>query len=358
MKVLITGICGFVGSALARYLRGQRDASSLQILGLDNLSRLGSETNRHALGGLGITVLHGDVRLATDLEACGEIDWIIDAAANPSVLAGVDGRTSTRQLVDNNLTGTINLVEHCKSVGAGLVLLSTSRVYSIPPLAAMPVRAESGAFHLDLSTSIHGVSAAGISEEFSTSPPLSLYGVSKLASEAIALEYGHTFDLPVWINRCGVLAGAGQFGHATQGIFSFWINAHLRRRPLSYIGFQGSGLQVRDCLHPADLGAIVLKQLDAGAPGARPNVVNVSGGVENSMSLRQLTEWCDQRFGAHAVASDPRPRRFDVPWMVLDSALASHTWQWRPCFGLPAILEEIAAHAEAHPEWLHVSGAA
>jgi len=358
VKVLITGICGFVGSAIARYLRDQRDASALEILGVDNFSRPGSETNRQALRDLGIPVLHGDVRLATDVEACGKIEWIIDAAANPSVLAGVDGRTSTRQLIDNNLTGTINLVEHAKSVGAGVILLSTSRVYSIVPLAALRVRDESGAFRPDPSHATHGVSGAGISEEFSTSPPLSLYGVSKLASEAIALEYGYTFDLPVWINRCGVLAGAGQFGHAAQGIFSFWINAHLRRRPLSYIGFEGSVLQVRDCLHPFDLGAIVLKQIETGAPGAVPNVVNVSGGADNSMSLRQLTEWCDERFGVHAIAKDPRPRRFDVPWMVLDSALASRIWNWQPCFSLPAILEEIAVHAETHPEWLELSGAA
>jgi hypothetical protein len=150
VRVLITGVCGFVGSALARYFRERRDAASLEIIGIDNFSRSGSETNRHALARLGINVVHGDVRLSTDVEACGAVDWIIDAAANPSVLAGIDGRTSSRQLIDNNLTGTINLVEHCKTVGAGLVLLSTSRVYSIPPLAAMPVRVERGAFWPDL----------------------------------------------------------------------------------------------------------------------------------------------------------------------------------------------------------------
>ena len=355
MRVLITGVCGFVGSALARYFRERRDAASLEIIGIDNFSRSGSETNRHALARLGINVVHGDVRLSTDVEACGAVDWIIDAAANPSVLAGIDGRTSSRQLIDNNLTGTINLVEHCKTVGAGLVLLSTSRVYSIPPLAAMPVRVERGAFWPDLEVSIPGLSDAGIAEDFSTTPPLSLYGTSKLASEMIALEYGHVFGLPVWINRCGVLAGAGQFGHATQGIFSFWINAHLRRRGLSYIGFAGTGHQVRDCLHPSDLAALVLKQIDSGASGARPSVVNVSGGVDNSMSLRQLTAWCDERFGVHEVASNTQPRLFDVPWMVLDSTLASKTWQWQPCVPLHAVLDEIAAHAEKHPEWLHLS---
>ena len=57
-----------------------------------------------------------------------------------------------------------------------------------------------------------GASVRGIAETFSVQPPISLYGTSKLASETLALEYGAGFDFPVWINRCGVLAGAGQFG--------------------------------------------------------------------------------------------------------------------------------------------------
>jgi CDP-paratose 2-epimerase len=55
------------------------------------------------------------------------------------------------------------------------------------------------------------------------------------------------------MNRCGVLAGAYQFGKADQGIFSYWIHSWARRRPLTYIGFDGMGHQVRDCLHPRDL---------------------------------------------------------------------------------------------------------
>ena len=50
--------------------------------------------------------------------------------------AGIDGRTSSRELVDHNLTGTINVLEYCKAHKAGFILLSTSRVYSIAPLAA------------------------------------------------------------------------------------------------------------------------------------------------------------------------------------------------------------------------------
>ena len=61
--------------------------------------------------------------------------------------------------------------------------------------------------------------------------PLSLYGASKLASETLILEYGECFGFPVWINRCGVLAGAGQFGKADQGIFSFWIHSFKEKIP-------------------------------------------------------------------------------------------------------------------------------
>ena len=49
---------------------------------------------------------------------------------------------------------------------------------------------------------------------------------TKLAAETLALEYGEVFDFPAWVNRCGVLAGAGQFGTPDQGIFSYWIHAH------------------------------------------------------------------------------------------------------------------------------------
>ena len=154
-----------------------------------------------------------------------------------------------------------------------------------------------------------GLGPLGVSESFATSAPISLYGATKLASEALALEYGHAFDLPVFINRCGILAGAGQFGRPDQGIFSYWINSHLRRRPLKYIGFGGTGHQVRDCLHPKDLAPLLAAQLAAPKIAAADRIVNFGGGVASAMSLRQLTDWCDDRFGAHPVAADPAARR-------------------------------------------------
>ncbi|HYD85508.1 MAG TPA: NAD-dependent epimerase/dehydratase family protein [Opitutus sp.] len=354
MKLLITGVCGFVGSTLARALA--ESSAGYEIVGFDNFIRPGSETNRDALKHLGVKLHHGDLRAASDLETLPAVDWVLDAAANPSVLAGVDGRTSSRQLVEHNLSGTVNMLEFCKQHRAGFILLSTSRVYSIPPLSSLAVEAVDHAFRPAANAALPpGLTASGLDETFSTAAPVSLYGVTKLASEALALEYGETFNLPVFINRCGVLAGAGQFGRPDQGIFAFWLNSHLRRRPLAYIGFGGHGHQVRDCLHPRDLAPLLAQQFTAPKLAATDRIANFSGGAASAMSLRQLTAWCDQRFGAHPVSANPTPRPFDIPWIVLDHAKATRLWNWRPQTPTSAILDEIATHAQAHPHWLDLS---
>ncbi len=353
MRILISGICGFAGSTLARALV---ESGGHQVSGFDNFIRPGSETNRAALRALGIKIFHGDLRAASDIDDLPAADWVIDAAANPSVLAGVDGKSSSRQLVEHNLGGTVNLLEFCKRHRAGFVLLSTSRVYSIAALAGLQVGEVRGAFQpVPGAGQPAGLAAGGITEDFPTTAPVSLYGATKLASEALALEYGETFGLPVWINRCGVLAGAGQFGRPDQGIYSYWLNSHLRHRPLKYLGFGGLGHQVRDCLHPRDLLPLLAKQLAAPKLSAADRIVNVSGGTASARSLRQLTAWCDAHFGPHPVVADGSPRPFDLPWIVLDHTKATRLWDWRPQTPTDAILDEIAAHARENPDWLDVS---
>ena len=273
------------------------------------------------------------------------------------MLAGVDNRSSPRQVIEHNLYGTVNLLEYCKRVKAGLVLLSTSRVYSIPALAGLPLIKGKHNFEWDKGAApVQGASANGLTTEFSTSPPVSLYGSTKLASEFLALEYKHSFSFPLWINRCGVIAGAGQFGTSEQGIFSYWIHAYAQKRPLKYIGFDGSGRQVRDALHPDDLAELVAQQIEY-SQQSEVATFNVGGGANNAMSLAQLTSWCAERFGKHSVESDPTPRPFDVPWLVMDNRQTTAQFNWRPKRDLPSILDEIANHAQRNPQWLDLSSA-
>jgi len=351
MKILITGICGFAGSSIAKILL--QSHSNLQIVGLDNFSRKGSESNISDLTNPKIKLIRGDIRSQSDIDALPKADWVIDCAANPSVLAGLDGQTSSRQLLEHNLLGTINLLEYCKSHKAGLILLSTSRVYSASELAALTVESSGDRFVLK-NCDVCGVSSLGISENFPTTAPLSLYGASKRASETLILEYGECFDFPVWINRCGVLAGAGQFGKADQGIFSYWIHSFREKKPLEYIGFNGTGNQVRDALHPKYLVRLLSRQM-LEPDWEAPKIINLGGGIENSMSLKELSSWCEDRFGQNKVLPSEKERPLDAAWIVINSTTAQNAWNWSVKTKIEQILEEIAFHAEKNPHWLEIS---
>ena len=349
MKILITGVAGFAGKCLCECLLEAK--SDLEVIGLDNLSRPASESNVNGLLNSGVKFFRGDVRLQSDIDNLPKADWVIDCAANPSVLAGLDGKSTSRQLMEHNLLGTINLLEFCKARQAGLILLSTSRVYSATDLAALPVTEKDDQYTLQPNYLGTGISERGIDEGFPTTPPISLYGASKLASEALILEYAEAFDFPVFINRCGVLAGAGQFGKADQGIFSYWLHSFREKKSLKYVGFGGSGFQVRDALHPRDLAPLLIRQMQEPEKNA-PRILNLGGGPENATSLRKLSAWCEERFGPNEVSSTPEERPYDAPWIVMDSSLANQTWGWLPKTSLGGILEEIAVHAEKNPKWM------
>jgi CDP-paratose 2-epimerase len=361
MRILVMGGCGFVGAAVCRGLL--RHFAGVEITVFDSLKRAGAWENIAKLRSLGISVVHGDMRLASDVDAvlhdgAGSFDWVIDSAAEPSVLAGsVAGRgVNPRQLIEHNLIGTVNLLEAAARAQAGVILLSTSRVYSIREMCSLPLREQPStlgpAFGIDVSRPLSGgASGDGITECFSTTPPVSLYGATKLASETLAWEYAHRYGTPLVINRCGVMAGAGQFGRADQGIFSWWIHAWAAGLPLRYIGFGGRGLQVRDCLHPDDLADLLAVQIRR-ASGIGPTRQNVSGGVKSARSLAQLSGWCTDRLGKRDVDADPENRPYDVPWIVLDHELASQRFAWRPTRTVETILEEILNHARKTPDWL------
>ena len=314
MRCVVTGGLGFVGSVLCRTL--VEHLPGVEVVAFDNLRRAGSESNRDGLRRIGVAFVHGDVRCQSDVDALDHADWVIDAAAEPSVLAGTQaapGRgVTSRQLVEHNLLGTVNLLEFAARRRAGFVMISTSRVYSIAGLAGLPLEADDGAYRIDAAARLPaGAGAAGIDETFPTTGPVSLYGATKLASEALAIDYAARSGTPLVIDRCGVLAGAGQFGRADQGIFSWWIHSWAARRPLSYIGFGGRGLQVRDCLHPVDLARLIVAQIRS--PGAGRTVLNVSGGLASATSLARLSRWCQNRFGQHVVSAATEARPYPHP---------------------------------------------
>ena len=346
MRVLITGGASFVGGALARHFM-QQDSDNTVVV-FDNLRRRGSEWNLPGLLESGVTFVHGDVRNPADFDALeGEFDVLIEASAEASVHAGVGH--SPRYVLDTNLTGALNCLEFARRQCGVFIFLSTSRVYSIAPLANIPLQTLST--RLDVSQrefDVSGLTYSGISEQFSCATYRSYYGASKLAAELLCHEYAAESGLPVVINRCGVIAGPGQFGRTDQGVFTLWVARHLFGSPLKYTGFGGKGLQVRDLLHPEDLCKLISREI-ASIDLVSGGTFNVGGGRAGSVSLQEYTGLCREVTGMTVpIAEDSDTASVDIPWYVTDHSKVSEILGWQPEISPRGIVEDISKWVRIH----------
>jgi CDP-paratose 2-epimerase len=323
---LITGGAGFVGANLAVALAERHP--EWELVALDSLKRRGSELNLPRLRAAGVKFVHGDVREPADLAAVGPLDALVECSAEPSVLSGLDGATDF--LVRSNLFGAYHCLERARRDGAQVVFLSTSRVYPVKALDAIAFATTETRFEIAEGQTQPGVSPAGIAETFPLEGARTLYGATKLAAELLIAEYAETFGVRAVIDRCGVIAGPWQMGKVDQGVFTHWVLSHLFGRPLQYIGFDGSGRQVRDMLHVDDLVDLVDEQLAAPDRWAG-RTVNVGGGREVSLSLRETTALCREITGREVpVEPAPDPRPGDVRIYLSDCTRLHGLSDWRP----------------------------
>jgi CDP-paratose 2-epimerase len=291
------------------------------------------------------------VRELGDLARLPPVTALIECSAEPSVMSGTDGDTSF--VFHTNLTGAYNCLELARRDGAFVLFLSTSRVYPVAALNRIAYDEGDTRFELSDDQSMPGASGAGISEEFPLSGPRTLYGMTKLAAEMLIEEYREMFGLRAVVDRCGVIAGPWQMGKVDQGVFAHWLLSHHFGLPLTYFGYGGTGKQVRDLLHVADLAALVEEQL--GAPEDWDGqVVNVGGGTEVSLSLLETTAICRELTGNEVpIASSPEVRAGDVPIYVSDCARLFERTSWRPTKTARETLADLAAWIGEHADDLH-----
>src|SRR4051794_8263363 len=133
--VLITGGAGFVGSSLGVDLR--RRFPALRVTAFDNLYRRGSELNLPRLERAGAQFVHGDGRCPPDLRGLREpVGLLIECSAVPSAQAGYGG--SPEPLIRTNLDGCFHCLEYARTNHADFLFLSTSRVYPVAAVNALP----------------------------------------------------------------------------------------------------------------------------------------------------------------------------------------------------------------------------
>jgi len=336
-RVLVTGGAGFIGASISLALAARHP--DWEVCALDNLHRRGSELNLPRLREGGVQFLHGDVREPDDLRSAGPFSALVECSAEPSVMAGSDGATSF--LMRTNLLGAYHCLEEAARQHAQVVFLSTSRVYPVAPINALAHREAVTRFELLDEQQTRGASAQGVTEDFPMSGARTLYGASTLGAELLVTEYAESFGLPTVINRCGVVAGPWQMGMVDQGVFTHWMLSFYFKRPLSYLGFGGGGMQVRDLLHVDDLAQLVDEQLLAPTEWAGA-VVNVGGGAQCSLSLRETSALCEEITGNRMMpAAYPKTRAGDVRIYLSDCRALRQFSDWAPQRGPRRILEDI-----------------
>jgi CDP-paratose 2-epimerase len=324
-RILVTGGSGFVGTNLCLAIKDR--FPDLEVTAFDSLHRRGSELNLPKLMAAGVRFEQGDVRVRSDLTSASlNPDLIIECSAEPSAQAGYGG--SPEFLMETNLTGAYHCLELARVTKADMIFISTSRVYPYGKLNELPFNETETRYTFSGETL--GLTAAGISEAFPLNGARSLYGTTKLAAELLVEEYADAYGFRFIVDRFGLLTGPGQMAKSDQGVVALWIAAHTYQRQLGYIGFGGTGKQVRDFLHIRDFCRLLLDQIEH-FDAYKGQRFNAGGGMANSLSLRETTALCQEITGKQIpMNSIPENRPADVRIYITDHSRVSSVRGWKP----------------------------
>lgn len=315
-KWLVTGGCGFIGSALIRRLL-ESGVESIRVL--DNLSRgsldalpVGrwSTTTLDAVGkawGSGIEVVVASIEdPEAPLRCAVGADVTVHFAANAGVVQSLG---NPRRDMEVNVLGTLNVLEGSRQNGVGHMVLASSA-------AAV------------------GTAEPPVSE---TTPPRpsTPYGAGKLASEAYASAYSQSFDIEAVALRFGNVYGP--FSGAKDSVVARWIKRWLENETLVV---HGDGGQTRDFIYIHDLLDAVVRA--ATTPGVGGRVFQIANSREttiNELAVALADSIRGLGMEAPSVEHGP-PRQGDVRRSWSDTSLARELLGWDASTSLQKGLED------------------
>jgi CDP-paratose 2-epimerase len=316
-SVVIFGGAGFVGSNWANHVLNTSDA---RVHIFDNLSRQGVHRNlewlrREAKDPERLKITVGDIRDAAAVQkAVQGATEIYQFAAQVAVTSSV---SDPRHDFEVNALGTLNILEAARKSGRQPFILftSTNKVYG--NLADKQLVLTGKRYC--------AVDNKGVSE----AQPLDLYspyGCSKGTADQYVHDYSRMFALPTVVFRMSCIAGPRQFGNEDQGWVAHFLYSALEGKRIT---IYGDGRQVRDVLCVHDLVRAfekVRSQIDKTAG----QIYNVGGGIQNSVSLREVIDDIQQITGRRLQFETQRPRPGDQLFYVTDfEKLHKHTG-WKP----------------------------
>jgi UDP-glucose 4-epimerase len=272
MRILVTGGAGFIGANLCRTLA---DAGEHDVVVIDDLST----GLRENLDGLDVALIEGSILAAAALDdAVRGVDAVVHLGAVPSVPRSIADPVSSHLA---NATGTVAVLEAARHEGdTHVIVAGSSSVYGANP--KLPKREDLATF------------------------PLSPYGASKLATEAYARSYQHSFGLPVlafrFFNVFGPLQGAG---HAYAAVVPRFVSAALAGAAVTVYG---DGEQSRDFTYVGTVCDVIADALERRVTCAEP--VNLAFGTRTS--LLELLDRLEGILGAPIAREHTEPRAGDV----------------------------------------------
>lgn len=285
MKVVVTGGAGFIGSNLGRELLTRSDVD--EVVALDDLST-GFRAN---LDGTGIRLLEGTILDPDALDAaCEGADAVVHLAALPSVPRSVLDPVASHHA---NATGTLEVLQAARRAGDLHVVVASS-------------------------SSVYGANRELPKREGMRTAPVSPYAVSKQATEAYAMSFGHTYGLPTlafrFFNVYGPLQAAG---HAYAAVIPAFVDSALRGEALT---IHGDGEQTRDFTYVGTVTRILADAVTRTVTDLEP--VNLAFGTRTSLNalVGQLADLLGHRPAVDHVA----PRAGDVRDSQADNARLLH----------------------------------
>ncbi len=291
---LVTGGAGFIGSHVAGRLLG--DGHRVRVL--DNFST-GSRANLE-LGGAHaphLEIIEGEIRdLGTVEAATRGVDVVFHQAAMRSVPRSVKDPLGAN---DNNVTGTLNVLEAARRAGVRrVVYASSSSVYGDRP--ELPKR------------------------EDQTPAPISPYAVSKAAGEQYAAVWSRLYGVEtVGLRYFNVFGPRQDPTSEYAAVIPRFILWGLKHAPLEV---HGDGTQSRDFTY---IDNVVEANLLAGrAPGASGEVFNVGCGAR--VSLLAIIASLERLLGRPLQRHHTPVRAGDVPHTLADVGKAKRLLGYTP----------------------------
>ncbi len=294
-KIIVTGGAGFIGSHLVDRLLLRGD----EVIVIDNLSSGKIEFINEDLENPDFRFIELDLLNKEELiETVKDADAVFHLAANPDVRLGV---SDTRVHLEQNIIATYNLLEAMRiNKLKNILFTSTSTVYGEALLMPTP-------------------------EEYGPLIPISLYGASKLACEALITSYCSTFDMNCWLFRFANIVGP----RGTHGIIVDFIEK-LRKNPAS-LEILGDGKQRKSYLHVYDCAEAILFAMDNSNEMA--NIFNI--GSEDTISATEIGRIVVEEMGLQDVefkyTGGSRGWKGDVPKMML-SIDKIRSLGWKPVY--------------------------